>query len=1002
MQSHQNWLKYWKNSLADAQRISLEINKLNHVILESQSLAEGRLPVQAIQSLFEKEEIKHNHDKGITDRKNKDWELLEKLNVLISVFTINPKPEHLQFLGTAKPIYPFWVSAVVMRSGVLEIPENYFPYIPRDYLSPAGNEETDYIFNTVEKVDHAAGFKLDELKTWDEYWKYIENVFRQITDIDMHSFEEESYLKKDEQVVVVQDEEKKASFSIIELYEHVLKQPTLPPLLKCLITLETPQDQTPIKTERYLSFHDKHIGQMGDEFPLSITQRKSLYTFLESGENTVFAVNGPPGTGKTTLLQSVVANKIVLSAIVGGDAPLILACSTNNQAVTNINESFSKTKSGLSPLLKDRWIPNFEGYATYLPSKSKSEQELKGTNFIKTDSKGTFEALENSNYIDKAKDHFLGMANQYLAQNYLFVSEAVDAIQSQIKGIQKEILAATTHWNQFVKAKNTIVAQIDFSKIEEEEVKKSTFWPTLKNQLEEIEKQTSTYFKKEPFFRKVLCWLGFSKALEKRKVYVAPIFREAYVQTQSLNFASKVSLLGFLNSAISDTITVINTDARWNKWKEQNGIKHDPVESEQSMWEIEYAKLKVPKSSLGYFYDEMDVLHRHKAFQLAIHYWEGRWIMAMDEILSADKPLKKTEIDQKKLWKIRAMLTSCFVSTFYMAPKFFSYYKLLGKRDDGKNMWETPPLLDFIDLLIVDESGQVSPEVGIATFSLAKNAMVVGDVKQIEPVWNITGKIDIGNLAKHGLLKNDRDQTQQTYIEKGFLASSGSIMRMAQNACRIVDTTSKIKERGMMLAEHRRCNDEIIQYCNELAYSGMLRPMKGKAKKEQLFLPMLLIHVEGNSEVKNKDRFNLTEVKYIVQWLLQNKEAIEKYYAKPKDDKYPTVEELVGIVTPFKGQKKLLASKLKEAGFSINKMKVGTVHSLQGAEREIVLFSPVYGEGDTGTMFFDRDNKPNMLNVAVSRAKDSFIVMGNKRIFNPASKTPSGILRKFLKEPLLK
>ena len=33
----------------------------------------------------------------------------------------------------------------------------------------------------------------------------------------------------------------------------------------------------------------------------------------------------------------------------------------------------------------------------------------------------------------------------------------------------------------------------------------------------------------------------------------------------------------------------------------------------------------------------------------------------------------------------------------------------------------------------------------------------------------------------------------------------------------------------------------------------------------------------------------------------------------------------------------------------------------------------VYGKGDSGTMFFDRDNKPNMLNVAVSRAKENFI-----------------------------
>ena len=78
-------------------------------------------------------------------------------------------------------------------------------------------------------------------------------------------------------------------------------------------------------------------------------------------------------------------------------------------------------------------------------------------------------------------------------------------------------------------------------------------------------------------------------------------------------------------------------------------------------------------------------------------------------------------------------------------------------------------------------------------------------------------------------------------------------------------------------------------------------------------------------------------------------------------------------------------------------MKIGTVHALQGAERPVILFSSVYGPGDTGTMFFDRDNKPNILNVAVSRAKDSFIVFGNRNILDEKSSKPSGILAKHLK-----
>lgn len=292
----------------------------------------------------------------------------------------------------------------------------------------------------------------------------------------------------------------------------------------------------------------------------------------------------------------------------------------------------------------------------------------------------------------------------------------------------------------------------------------------------------------------------------------------------------------------------------------------------------------------------------------------------------------------------------------------------------------------------MDEAGQVSPEVGVATFSLAKQAIVVGDVKQIEPVWNIIPKIDVGNLKKEGLIEDYNDPVyEKVFDPKGFLASSGSIMKMAQNACEFREVG--LSEKGVLLVEHRRCFDEIINYCNVLAYNGQLKPLKGKAQN-LLFPPMYCIHVEGNSTVAQTSRSNQFEVKAIVDWLCTNREMIiEKYWKKGKMEK---IEDMVGIITPFVGQKNSLKVALKDAGFDVNRMKLGTVHALQGGERPIILFSMVYGIGDSGTMFFDRDNKPNMLNVAVSRAQDNFIVFANTRILDKKSKTPSGILANHL------
>lgn len=83
------------------------------------------------------------------------------------------------------------------------------------------------------------------------------------------------------------------------------------------------------------------------------------------------------------------------------------------------------------------------------------------------------------------------------------------------------------------------------------------------------------------------------------------------------------------------------------------------------------------------------------------------------------------------------------------------------------------------------------------------------------------------------------------------------------------------------------------------------------------------------------------------------------------------------------------------ASFSPPYMIIGTVHSLQGAQCPIVLFSTVNSPEDH-SLFMERDGKYNMLNVAISRAQHHFIVFGNMNIFHPEENTPVGNMAKWL------
>ncbi len=169
---------------------------------------------------------------------------------------------------------------------------------------------------------------------------------------------------------------------------------------------------------------------MGFDFPISISQRKSLYTYLQA-ENKIFAVNGPPGTGKTTLLQSIVANKIVESAITGDNPQIYLACSTNNQAVTNIIDSFSKSNTRTGPL-QGRWLPEIDGYATYLPANGKTGAELKGINYKKQNGEGLFDRVENYAICKKQKDLYLQKGSAYFSSPVSSIEDIGKKLQMKL------------------------------------------------------------------------------------------------------------------------------------------------------------------------------------------------------------------------------------------------------------------------------------------------------------------------------------------------------------------------------------------------------------------------------------------------------------------------------------------------------------------------------------------------------------------------------------------
>jgi len=381
----------------------------------------------------------------------------------------------------------------------------------------------------------------------------------------------------------------------------------------------------------------------------------------------------------------------------------------------------------------------------------------------------------------------------------------------------------------------------------------------------------------------------------------------------------------------------------------------------------------------------LDTKIRFLLFQYAVHYWEAKWI------LEAIRKNKSNEINrsdrQSRLnnYKHMAMLTPCFITTMQSGPSFFTFKMT---HDQGIEF-----MLNSIDLLIIDEGSQVHPGYGAGMMALSKKACVVGDILQLPPVINIPGAVDIGNM-QHCQLINHHDEYHDiskygVNIAGGTKHGVGSVMKIAKNSSFFQENilVNNLKNKGLFLKEHRRCVPEIISYCNEFFYENKMTYHRS-TNKNRLFMPMGYAHIAGIEQASGASKINYTEAKSIVQWIVDKKEMFLKLYPGK------SLEQIFGIITPFNAQADLIKSFVVKHGIILEQNNIGTIHTFQGGEFPVIIFSSVYSYNvnqKSRKLFFDTEY--TMLNVAVSRARDHFFLFGDMEIFD-ASKIniPSGFL----------
>jgi len=274
---------------------------------------------------------------------------------------------------------------------------------------------------------------------------------------------------------------------------------------------------------------------------------------------------------------------------------------------------------------------------------------------------------------------------------------------------------------------------------------------------------------------------------------------------------------------------------------------------------------------------------------------------------------------------------------------------------------ESLPLVPgLFDVAIIDESSQCDIAGCLPILFRAKRAIIVGDDKQL-PHLSFLEK------AK-----------EQSFLNKYNIPDKYQLMwRYRTNS--MFDVAHYYATSTVLLDEHFRSYPEIIEFSNKEFYGGRLKVMKRHICPDNT-VPIELNIVE-NAKVDLDSTRNMAEVEKII-------DRIHSIVQKGENCS-------IGVISPFRGQVELVKKALYQVFSSeiIRKydIEVGTAHTFQGDERDIMFLSfTVAPNSHHQSITFAQ--KPNLFNVAITRARKKLICYASR----PVESLPPGILRDYL------
>ncbi|MGY3569343.1 AAA domain-containing protein [Vibrio paucivorans] len=751
---------------------------------------------------------------------------------------------------------------------------------------------------------------------------------------------------------------------------------------------------------------------------MSLMQQFAINTaFKDLDVNGLLSVNGPPGTGKTTLLRDIIAQNIVERAKVlasfskageglTSDGLLVEAltgyemvvASSNNAAVENISKELPQKKS-----VADR----YEDIGFFRPLSNQVNAD---------ESKGILQPLSDKNLTWGNVSAVMGAfrKRKKFMERFFFKKYYPKGDEPAVRDPSVDFLnywqyrtmyagpsfgASKKNFNEKLSRYNALNQEL----INLDTLERSCSQEKYEAALYRMEQELATMESSRASIAANLEGLKKKKQLEKQreqevsvslehlKVNAPGFFSRLFNSKKNEQYKSSLSQKLKESEDAKRSIRLIEGDifafesdmqkAKKKLTQQMSDIAAKEQEYRRAKQTLEHYREKYQDYSLPDACDKIEEQKRQRnacwqhedinqlrsdVYAVALQLHEA-WLIEVSKIDKFrrqvmkinDVVLGKSREDTLAIWQVLFMFVPVISTTFASLGSMFS--KL------------SPESLGW---LMIDEAGQAIPQAAVGGLLRAKRAIVVGDPLQIEPVFTSPPR-----LVEY--LMSSKLQSESEKWDPCLWSVQTLSDRVNPYGC-MLDVDGEDKWIGIPLWVHRRCIEPMFSIANEIAYNSRMIHGSDRDKDVQARLhPELGANSwnesRGDCVLKQYKRELGADVLDILLEMAENGGDLSSVY----------------VISPFKAVKNSLKDDLRQSSYdllqssgwskkefnSFLRNNVGTVHTFQGKENDTVILVLGCDLRNSGGASW-ASSKPNLLNVAVTRAKKHLFVVGDSQVWS--------------------